>query len=49
MTRDNISCNINAVIYYKINIAEAKKSFLNVRNVDYAMVQFAQTTMRNII
>lgn len=49
MTKDNISCNINAVIYYKININEAEKAFLNVRNVDYAMVQFAQTTMRNII
>ncbi|MDR0283127.1 MAG: slipin family protein [Candidatus Peribacteria bacterium] len=49
MTKDNVSCTINAVIYYKINEKEAQKSVINVRYLDYAMSQFAQTTMRNIV
>lgn len=49
MTKDNISCTINAVIYYKIREADANKAIINVRHLDYAMTQFAQTTMRNII
>jgi regulator of protease activity HflC (stomatin/prohibitin superfamily) len=49
MTKDNISCTINAVIYYKIREDEANKSVINVRYLDYAMSQFAQTTMRNIV
>lgn len=49
MTKDNISCTINAVIYYKIKEKEANKAVVNVRYLDYAMSQFAQTTMRNIV
>ncbi len=49
MTKDNISCTINAVIYYKIREEDANKAIINVRHLDYAMTQFAQTTMRNII
>jgi regulator of protease activity HflC (stomatin/prohibitin superfamily) len=49
MTKDNISCTINAVIYYKIREDEANKAVINVRYLDYAMSQFAQTTMRNIV
>ncbi|MDR2415984.1 MAG: slipin family protein [Candidatus Peribacteria bacterium] len=49
MTKDNISCTINAVIYYKIRDDEANKAVINVRYLDYAMSQFAQTTMRNIV
>lgn len=49
MTGDNIPCIINAVIYYNINANESEKSVLNVQNVHYAMIQFAQTTMRNVI
>ncbi|MDR2540602.1 MAG: slipin family protein [Candidatus Peribacteria bacterium] len=49
MTKDNISCTINAVIYYKIRESDAYKAVINVKYLDYAMTQFAQTTMRNII
>ncbi len=49
MTKDNISCSINAVIYYKITEKRVDRSVINVRNLDYAMSQFAQTTMRNIV
>lgn len=46
ITRDNVSCKINAVIYYKI--VDAAKSMIEVENVWNAVSQLAQTTMRNI-
>jgi len=49
MTKDNISCSINAVLYYKVKEAEVNKAVINVKYLDYAMTQFAQTTMRNIV
>ncbi len=49
MTRDNISCSINAVIYYEIKKDQVNRAVINVKYVDYAMSQFAQTTMRNIV
>ena len=47
ITKDNISCRINAVIYYKIK--DAGKAYLEVENFYYAISQLAQTTMRNIV
>lgn len=49
MTKDNISCNINAVIYYRIKEDQVDRSVINVKHLDYAMTQFALTTMRNIV
>lgn len=49
ITRDNISCSISAVIYYNIDQENVQKSVINIRNLDYAMIQFAQTSMRNIM
>lgn len=49
MTKDNISCSINAVIYYEIKENQVDRSVINVKYLDYAMSQFAQTTMRNIV
>ena len=46
ITKDNISCKINAVIYYRI--ADAGRAYLEVENVINAVSQLAQTTMRNI-
>lgn len=46
ITKDNVSCKINAVIYYKIT--EAAKSVNEVENVFWAVTQMAQTTMRRI-
>lgn len=47
ITKDNISVLVNAVIYYKVNAAE--KAIIEVENFYYAISQFAQTTMRNIV
>ena len=47
ITKDNISAKINAVIYYKI--VDAAKSVIEVQDVNYAVLQLAQTTMRNIV
>jgi regulator of protease activity HflC (stomatin/prohibitin superfamily) len=46
ITKDNVSCKINAVIYYKIT--DAGRSVNEVENVFYAVTQMAQTTMRRI-
>jgi len=47
ITKDNVSAKITAVIYYKIS--DASKSILEVENVSYAVLQLAQTTMRNVV
>lgn len=47
ITKDNISCGINAVIYYKVK--DAAKAYLEVENFYYAISQLAQTTMRNVV
>ena len=49
MTKDNISCWVNAVIYYKVREDQVDRAVLNVKNLDYAMTQFALTTMRTIV
>ena len=47
ITKDNVSMEINAVIYYKV--FDASKAILEVENFYYAVSQLAQTTMRNIV
>jgi regulator of protease activity HflC (stomatin/prohibitin superfamily) len=47
ITRDNVSVLVNAVIYYRVESAE--KAILEVEDFFYAISQFAQTTMRNIV
>lgn len=47
ITKDNISVKVNAVLYYKVESAE--KAILEVEDFMYAVSQYAQTTMRNII
>lgn len=47
ITRDNVTVTVNAVIYYKV--ASAEKAILEIENFRYAMSQYAQTTMRNVI
>lgn len=47
ITRDNVSVRVNAVIYYKVG--DASKAILEVENFKYAISQYAQTTMRNIV
>lgn len=47
ITRDNVSVTVNAVIYYRVS--EADKAVLEVEDFRYAISQYAQTTMRNIV
>lgn len=47
ITRDNVPVTVNAVIYYKV--ASAEKAVIEVENFYYAISQYAQTTMRNIV
>ncbi|MFA5000101.1 MAG: SPFH domain-containing protein [Patescibacteria group bacterium] len=47
ITRDNVPVMVNAVIYYKVSAAE--KAVIEVENFYYAISQYAQTTMRNIV
>lgn len=47
ITKDNVSVQINAVIYYKIK--DASKSIIAVENFYHAISQLAQTTMRNAV
>ena len=47
ITRDNVSVTVNAVIYYKVSSAE--KAIIEVEDFTYAISQYAQTTMRNIV
>lgn len=47
ITRDNVSVRVNAVVYYRVN--DAQKAVIEVENFQYAISQYAQTTMRNIV
>ena len=47
MTKDNVSCRINAVIYYKVK--DAARAIIEVENFRNATAQLAQTTMRNVV
>ncbi len=47
ITKDNVPVNVNAVIYYKVT--QADKAVLEIENFRYAIMQYAQTTMRNVV
>lgn len=47
MTKDNVSININAVIYYKV--IKAKDAVIKIEDYNYAISQLAQTTMRDLV
>lgn len=47
ITKDNVSVKVNAVIYYKVS--DADKAVVEVEDFRYAISQYAQTTMRNIV
>lgn len=46
ITKDNVSAKINAVLYYQI--VDSEKAIVDIQDIDYAVLQLAQTTMRNI-
>ena len=47
ITKDNVSLNVNAVLYYLIDSAE--KAVLEVESYSRAVSQLAQTTMRDVV
>jgi regulator of protease activity HflC (stomatin/prohibitin superfamily) len=47
MTRDNISLNVDAVVFMKVT--NTPKSLINIQDVRLSTVQYAQTTMRDVI
>jgi regulator of protease activity HflC (stomatin/prohibitin superfamily) len=47
ITKDNISVNVNAVVYYKVK--DASKAVLEVEDFFHAISQLAQTTMRDAV
>ncbi len=47
MTKDNVSVNVNAVLYFKV--IDADKSIIKVEHYNYAVSQLAQTTMRDVV
>src|SRR3989344_1120366 len=47
ITKDNVSVDVSAVAYFKIN--DAIKSIVAIENVMNAINQIAQTTLRNIV
>ncbi len=47
ITKDNVPANINAVVYYQV--IKPEDAILKVQNIDYAISQYAQTALRDII
>lgn len=47
ITKDNVSVRVNAVIYYKVS--DSSRAILEVEDFRFAISQYAQTTMRNIV
>ncbi|HZE86996.1 MAG TPA: SPFH domain-containing protein [Methylomirabilota bacterium] len=47
ITKDNVSIDIAAVAYY--HIVDPKKSVIAIQNVDEAVNQISQTTVRNVV
>jgi regulator of protease activity HflC (stomatin/prohibitin superfamily) len=47
ITKDNVSVNVNAVLYFKV--IAAQKAVIQVEHFVYAISQLAQTTMRDVV
>jgi len=47
ITKDNVSVNVNAVLYYRVS--DAKDAIIRVEHYGYAVSQLAQTTMRDVV
>ena len=46
MTKDNVPCHINGVLFYKID--DATKAVLEVEEFDFAISQMAQASLRDV-
>ncbi len=47
ITQDNVTVRVNAVLYYRI--FKAEDAVIKIQDVDFAVSQLAQTTMRNVV
>ncbi len=47
ITKDNISVGVNAVAFLKV--VDTKRSIINIQDFLYAVKQYSQTTLRNVI
>ena len=47
MTTDNVPVKVNGVVYFKV--ADPKKATLEIENYTYAVSQYAQTALRDVI
>jgi regulator of protease activity HflC (stomatin/prohibitin superfamily) len=47
ITKDNVSCQINAVIFYKV--VEADKAIIEISNYNYAINQLGQSSLRDVV
>lgn len=47
ITRDNVTCRVNAVAYFRV--VDATKAVVQVENYLYATSQLAQTTLRSVL
>lgn len=46
ITRDNVTTNVNAVVYYRV--VDANKAIVNIEDYRFATAQLAQTTLRSV-
>lgn len=47
ITHDNVSCKVNAVLYYRV--VDPNKAIVNVQHFHEATIQLAQTTVRSVV
>ena len=47
ITKDNISVDVDAVMWYKIH--DTNKSVMNIENFEFSIREFTKTTLRNVI
>ncbi len=47
ITKDNVPVSINGVVYFKVS--EASKAIMNVQDYIYAVSQYAQTALRDVV
>jgi regulator of protease activity HflC (stomatin/prohibitin superfamily) len=47
ITKDNISVDVDAVMWYRIS--NANKSVMNIENFEFSILEFTKTTLRNVI
>ncbi|PIN83745.1 hypothetical protein COV61_02230, partial [Candidatus Micrarchaeota archaeon CG11_big_fil_rev_8_21_14_0_20_47_5] len=47
MTKDNVPANVNGVVYMRVE--DPKKAVLEIENYSYAVSQYAQTALRDVV